>query len=121
MKIAAGVGSLDSSKRDCLDTSYVTELKFKVLLVLNPMLNKHAFPARYPEASWHRAKSLAPELPTAKTAKQLIKQDDTIVEVLNAAWAWRIQQPQEVRPNVETVEDKCMEMCRLIARKGKQS
>lgn len=105
-------------KPGCTDVSYLKDLRFHLLRELfYSILGTSMSSAKYPKAGWARARALLDEFASGADAAQLVRDDDTIVDVLNGAWAWRLSRPSEDAAAVASVNLKALEMCRIIARR----
>jgi hypothetical protein len=109
--------ALDEMNRTS-DPPFKGVIKFNLLRELfYSVLGKRVSSAKYPKNAWSRARSLLDELPSGKKAAELVKDDDTIVDILNSAWAWRLSKKVENAEAVAEINRKALEMCRLIARR----
>lgn len=100
------------------DAASIRDLKFNLLGELfYSVLGGKVSSARYAKDGWARARSLLDQLPSPAQADQLLREGDTVVDIINGAWAWRLSQPSEDAGAVVAVNRKALEMCRLIARR----
>jgi len=63
---------------------------------------------------WSRAQRLSSELLSEKGAAQVLEDDDTLPDVLNAAWLCRIEQKDEDSYLVRRIGENAVELCREI-------
>lgn len=70
--------------------------------------------ARY--QGWLRAQRLSPELLSNKEAGRILKDEDTLADVINAAWMCRIQHWDEGSYLVRKIGEKADELCHEIIR-----
>ena len=69
---------------------------------------------------WTRASELADGLKANKSVAQLAKSNDSIADVLNAAWLWRINQTDISDTQLQIIDDKAIAMCRNIMERPRQ-
>ena len=69
---------------------------------------------------WTRASELADGLKANKSVGQLTKSTDSIADVLNAAWLWRINQANVSDTQLQIIDDKAIAMCRNIMDRPRQ-
>lgn len=81
-------------------------------LALYKKLDDELSPAKY--LGWPRAEQLESMLLSKKPAEQLLEGDETIADVINAAWLWRVRQDEDGFSRLADVSEKALEMCRCI-------
>ncbi|MEP6912151.1 MAG: hypothetical protein ABI923_05325 [bacterium] len=65
---------------------------------------------------WARATQLADDLAGKKGVAQMLRAGDTINDVINAAWLWRIRQPEEEAAQVQNITNKAIKLSGRILR-----
>lgn len=68
--------------------------------------------------NWPRATELAKGLKAQLTVAQLVEPGDTIPDILNGAWLWRITQTSVAEPQLQNVDRKAILMCQSIMNKN---
>jgi len=63
---------------------------------------------------WTRASELADGLKANRSVEQLANPSDSIADILNAAWLWRINQTAVSDTQLQNIDDKVIAMCRNI-------
>lgn len=80
------------------------------------LLLDRELPPRARYQGWLRAQRLLPELLSSKEAGRILKDDDTLADVINAAWMCRIQHWDEGSYLVRKIGKEAGELCREITR-----
>ena len=103
-----------AGRQACLDKED-TEPVIYLLYELYPMLNSNLSTAIY--EGWNRALALRDKFLSEENPAKLLGPDDTIADVLNAAWMWRLSLAGETENLVHRGHLRGSELCREIMRR----
>lgn len=101
---------------ESLDQDTIVQLNDWLEELYDVLLDTYLSPhVRY--SGWHRAQRLSIELMSDRGAARMLEGDDTLPDVLNAAWLCRIQHWDEDGYIVRRIGDKAVDLCREIIRR----
>ncbi|HXI23920.1 MAG TPA: hypothetical protein VNG71_08585 [Pyrinomonadaceae bacterium] len=100
----------------CLDEKKIPPLNYQ-LFELYPILAKFVPTVQYD--GWDRAVALSNELSLGRKPAALLQAEDTIADVLNAAWLWRLRQNVENSNTVHQVNLEAIALCREVIGVGR--
>jgi hypothetical protein len=103
-----------AGRDDCLSDKDGAAVKYQ-LFPLYTMVNAHLSTVRY--AGRDRARRLRETLLSDEEPSALLKPEDRLADVINAAWGWRLNQEQEDDDEVHRVQLKAAALCREIMRR----
>lgn len=98
----------------CLDEKTIPSLNYQ-LFELYPILATFVPTVQY--EGWNRAVELSSGLSLSREPAELLKDEDAIADVLNAAWLWRLRQTVENSNTVHQVNLEAIALCREIIRR----
>jgi len=103
---------------NCLDRTSIPALKYQ-LQELYPIVSPFKLTLRY--NGWKRAADLSEELPLEGDAAGVLKKNNSLADVLNAVWIWRLQQTADNSNSVHRVNKDAISLCReIMVRHGHQ-